>query len=133
MLHIAFPVYLVNFVKFVLTRKCQRAVTGLGLVLTYSNPIMTKGKTFSRSLRCAFRDCEIFQKFVHRRISVLTFCNSVVKHTLSVQEYGIRFPGRSNRHSVANGSLPLATFLRCCVAQTLSRGDRPRYLLHAAA
>ena len=42
---------------------------------------------------------------------------------------GVRFPDRSNRHSVAT----VATFVRSCVAQALSRGDGPRHSLHASA
>ena len=36
---------------------------------------------------------------------------------------GVRFPGRSNRHSVVNGS-PLQRF---CVPQALSRGNGPQW------
>ena len=42
---------------------------------------------------------------------------------------GVHILGRSNRHSVATA----ATFLRSCVAQALSRGDRFRHSLRASA
>ena len=40
---------------------------------------------------------------------------------------GVRFLGRSNRHSVANRLSTAGIFLRSCVAQALSRGDGPRH------
>ena len=45
----------------------------------------------------------------------------------------VRFPGRSNWHSVANNSPLLETFLWSCVAQALSRGDGPRNSLCTSA
>ena len=46
---------------------------------------------------------------------------------------GVRLPGRKVRPSAANGSSHAATFFRSCVALALSRGDGPRFSLHASA
>ena len=49
--------------------------------------------------------------------------SSVVRRTdYRCGRSGFRCPGRSNRHSVANGSSLLRRF---CVPQALSRGDGP--------
>ena len=51
--------------------------------------------------------------------------SSVVKRTgYPYGRCGAQFPGRSNRHCVANGSPPLRLF---CVPQALSRGDGPQW------
>ena len=56
--------------------------------------------------------------------------STVAKHTLSVREGWVRFPGPSNRQSVANDS-PL---LRCFFgAALLSREEGAGHSLHASA
>ena len=64
-----------------------------------------------------------FLKFNYQLVS------SVVKTLLSGGRSGVRFPGRSNRQSVAR----LQRFFRSGLAQALSRGDVSRHSLHALA
>ena len=45
----------------------------------------------------------------------------------------VRFPVRSNRTQCCQRLAIVATFLRSCVVQAISRGDGPRNSLHASA
>ena len=59
--------------------------------------------------------------------------SSVAKRTLSVQEVWGSIPGPVKSTQCRQRLATVATFLRSCVAQALSRGDGPRNSLHASA
>ena len=88
------------------------------------------------SLLCQFN--KIFEKLLHSRIySYLVrykpAVSSVAKRTLSVREVWVSIPRPVKSTQCRQGLATVATFLRSCVAQALSRGDGPRYSLHASA
>ena len=57
----------------------------------------------------------------------------VAKRTLSVREVWGSIPGPVKSAQCRQRLSTAATFLRSCVAQSLSRGDGPRHSLHASA
>ena len=59
--------------------------------------------------------------------------SSVAKRTLSVREVWGSIPGPVKSTQCRQRLATVATFLRSCVAQALSRGDGPRNSLHASA
>ena len=59
--------------------------------------------------------------------------SSVAKRTLSVREVWGSIPGPVKSAQCRQRLATVATFLRSCVAQALSRGDGPRNSLHASA
>ena len=59
--------------------------------------------------------------------------SSVVKRTLSVREVWGSIPRPVKSTQCRQRLATVATFLRSCVAQALSRGDGPRNSLHASA
>ena len=59
--------------------------------------------------------------------------SSVAKRTLSVREVWGSIPGPVKSTQCRQRLATVATFLRSCVAQTLSRGDGPYNSLHASA
>ena len=59
------------------------------------------------------------------------FVSSVAKRTLSVREVWGSIPGPVKSAQCRQRLATVATFLRSCVAQALSRGDGPRNSLHA--
>ena len=62
-----------------------------------------------------------------------TVVSSVAKRTLSVREAWGSIPGPVKSAQCRQRLATVATFLRSCVAQALSRGDGPRNSLHASA
>ena len=59
--------------------------------------------------------------------------SSVAKRTLSVREVWGSIPGPVKSTQCRQRLATVATFLRSCVAQALSRGNGPRHSLHASA
>ena len=59
--------------------------------------------------------------------------SSVGKRTLSVREVWGSIPGSVKSAQCRQQLAIVATLLRSCVAQALSRGDGPRHSLHASA
>ena len=59
--------------------------------------------------------------------------SSVAKRTLSVREVWGSIPGLVKSTQCRRRLATVATFLRSCVAQALSRGNGPRNSLHASA
>ena len=59
--------------------------------------------------------------------------SSVAKRTLSVREVLGSIPGPVKSAQCRQRLATVATFLRSCVAQALSREDGPRNSLHASA
>ena len=59
--------------------------------------------------------------------------SSVAKRTLKVREVWGSIPGPVKSTQCRQRLATVATFLRSCVAQALSRGDGPRNSLHASA
>ena len=59
--------------------------------------------------------------------------SSVAKRTLLVREVWGSIPGPVKSAQCRQRLATVATFLRSCVAQALSRGDGPRNSLHASA
>ena len=59
--------------------------------------------------------------------------SSVAKRTLTVREVWASIPGPVKSMQCRQRLATVATFLRSCVAQALSRGDGPRNSLHASA
>ena len=59
--------------------------------------------------------------------------SSVAKRTLSVREVRGSIPGPVNSAQCRQRLATVATLLRSCVAQALSRGGGPRHSLHASA
>ena len=59
--------------------------------------------------------------------------SSVVKSMLSVREVWGLIPGPVKLAQCRQRLATVATFLRSCVTQALSRGDGPRNSLHASA
>ena len=59
--------------------------------------------------------------------------SSVAKRTLSVREVWGSIPGPVKSTQCRQRLATVATFLRSCVAQALSRGNGPRNSLHASA
>ena len=59
--------------------------------------------------------------------------SSVAKRTLSVREVWGLIPGPVKSTQCRQRLATVATFLRSCVAQALSRGNGPRNSLHASA
>ena len=59
--------------------------------------------------------------------------SSVAKRTLSVREVWGSIPGPVKSAQCRQRLATVATLLRNCVAQALSRGDGPRNSLHASA
>ena len=59
--------------------------------------------------------------------------SSVAKRTLSVREVWGSIPGPVKSTQCRQRLATVATILRSCVAQALSRGDGPRNSLHASA
>ena len=59
--------------------------------------------------------------------------SSVTKRSLSVREVWGSIPGPVKSAQCRQRLVTVATFLRSCVAQALSRGDGPRNSLHASA
>ena len=57
----------------------------------------------------------------------------VAKRTLSVREVWGSIPGPVKSTQCRQRLATVATFIRSCVAQMLSRGDEPRNSLHALA
>ena len=62
---------------------------------------------------------------LHRPVS------SVAKRTLSVRTMWGSIPGSVKSAQRRQRLTTVATFVRSCVAQALSRGDGPRHSLHA--
>ena len=65
--------------------------------------------------------------FINRPVS------SVAKRTLSVREVWGSIPGPVKSAQCRQRLATVATFLRSCVAQALSRGDGPHHSLRASA
>ena len=59
--------------------------------------------------------------------------SSVAKRTLSVRGVWVSIPGPVKSAQCRQRLATVATLLRSCVAQALSRGDGPRNSLHASA
>ena len=59
--------------------------------------------------------------------------SSIAKRTLLVREVRGSIPGPVKSTQCRQRLATVATFLRSCVAQVLSRGDGPRNSLHASA
>ena len=59
--------------------------------------------------------------------------SSVAKRTLSQQEVWDSTPRSVKSAQCRQRLATAAMFLRSCVAQALSRGDKPRHSLHASA
>ena len=59
--------------------------------------------------------------------------SSVAKRTLSVREVWASIPGPVKSTQCRQRLATVATIIRSCVAQALSRGDGPRNSLHASA
>ena len=59
--------------------------------------------------------------------------SSVAKRSLSVRKVWGLIPGPVKLTQCRQRLATVATFLRSCVAQALSRGDGPRNSLHASA
>ena len=81
---------------------------------------------------------ELDAKFFFKNINInVLIRNRPLAQLLSARfrcgRSGVRFPGRSNRHSVANDSPPLRRFFGAVFAEALSRGDGHRNSLHASA
>ena len=76
----------------------------------------------------------IFRQNCFMQLKFLTpAVSSVAKRTLSVREVWGSTPGPVESTQCRQRLATVATFLRSCVAQALSRGDGPRNSLHASA
>ena len=73
------------------------------------------------------------ETFVIVETITLYIKNSVAKRTLSVREVWGSIPGPVKSTQCRQRLATVATFLRSCGAQALSRGDGPRNSLHASA
>ena len=62
----------------------------------------------------------------------MTNCPQLLCARYQCGRSGVRFPNRSNRHSVANGSPSCDIFSELCCQDALSRGDESRHSLHAS-
>ena len=74
---------------------------------------------------------DIFTNFLRQKS--VKFRTTVAKRTLSVREVWGSIPGPVKSTQCRQRFATVATFLRSCVAQALSRGDGPRNSLHASA
>ena len=72
----------------------------------------------------------VYFLILEERVPVVS---SVAKRSLSVREVWGSISGPVKSTQCRQGLATVATFLRSCVAQALSRGDWPRNSLHALA
>ena len=73
---------------------------------------------------CGVKDVKIFNKG--------TVPGVAIKTSLSAGEVMGSIPGQPNRTQYCQRLATTAMFLRGCVAQAISRGDRPCHSLHAS-
>ena len=104
--------------------------------LTYlAKPVKLSKREFGKFLINAVHRPIIYSNLVFIKYCFLNepAVSSVAKHTLSVREVWGSIPGPVKSSQCRQRFATVATILRSCVAQALSRGDGPGNSLHASA
>ena len=96
---------------------------------------LRKQITIQRPKFCSTKNTEkkIYMYNLYNYVQAEPAVSSVAKRTLSVREVWGSIPGPVKSTQCRQRLAIVATLLRSCVAQALSRGDGPRNSLHASA